>query len=65
MSQQRTKKLELTDAEIRILLDLCAKELLREVSHNIIDPRLANIINKTTAALAPEAEKHDKEKQPV
>jgi len=65
MSEQRTRNLELTDAEIRILLDLCAKELLREIQHNIMDPRLTSIIQEGVEALAPGAEDHAKDEQSV
>ena len=53
MSNGRQIQVKLSDGQLRIILDLCAKELLREISHNIADPVLAGAMYKIAAGLAP------------
>jgi len=46
------QRVELSEPEIKILLDLAAKELLRQITHNCIDPKLANLVEKAARALS-------------
>ncbi len=45
-------RIEFIGPELRIQLDLCAKELLRQITHNAIDPDLANLVKKLARNLA-------------
>lgn len=65
MSEAKGKIVELSELELRILLDLGARELIKQINHGAADPVLANLVKKGADALAPEAEDHDKERQSV
>ena len=50
--ENRRQRLQLSQPELRILLDLCSKELIRQITHNTIDPDLVNLVKKAAKALA-------------
>lgn len=59
MSTDKSKTLELTEPELRQLLDLGARELVRQINHGHADPVLASLVKKGADALAPEAKDHE------
>ena len=63
MSQDKGKILELSELELRQLLDLGARELVRQINHGCADPVLASLVKKGADALAPEAKEDAKEKR--
>jgi hypothetical protein len=52
------KLLELTPPELRKLLDLSCKEMLRNIYHGATDPTLSSLLHKGTAAAIDGAEDH-------
>ena len=59
MSEVKGKILELTELELRKLLDLGARELVRQINHGCADPVLASLVKKGADAMAPEAKDHE------
>lgn len=64
MSEERTITLELSQAEARVLLELCSHELIAAVHHRIVAPGLPELTQKICDALAPEGKEDTKEHVP-
>lgn len=59
---EKTKVLELTGPELRLLLDLCCKEMLRHIYHGATDDTLSSLLHKATAAAIYDIEDNAQEK---
>ena len=62
MSEEKRVTLELSDLELRILLELCARQILRDIYHGAMTSTVTSVTMKITDALAPEAETDVREK---
>jgi hypothetical protein len=59
MSNGLIVQLELTRLEIRRVMDLCARALLKDIDHGMGDIELTETLNKMAHALAPEGKESD------
>jgi hypothetical protein len=64
MSREKTVGVELTEPELRIVLSVCAKELIPQIYHGAIDLNLVSLLNKGSDALALKLQDDAKEKIP-
>ena len=50
------KKIELSEAELRVIINLAGRALFNQIQCAHIDPVLANLVKKTAKVLAPKGE---------